>query len=124
MAGFKGKESLCKSRHASPKQVMLLERVFAVEPFPTSATRCLLSEVLLRMSPKRVAVWFKNKRARKKEGIPLPHSASLSSFSLSLAARAALGLPEPGYLGTGGCALLTIVGERVSTMPRSPGELY
>ncbi len=68
--GIGGKEILCQRRQASPKQVVLLERVFAAEPFPTSATKRRLSEVL-RMSPKRVAVWFKNKRARKKKGIPL-----------------------------------------------------
>lgn len=66
-----GKDIICKRRYASPKQVVLLEQVFAVEPFPTSATKSRLSKVL-HMSPKCVAVWFKNKRARKKKGVPLP----------------------------------------------------
>jgi hypothetical protein len=74
------KEMLYKRRQASPKQVVLLEQVFAVEPIPTSATKLRLSEVL-NMSPKRVTVWFKNKRARqKKKGIPLPSSSS-SAYS-------------------------------------------
>lgn len=62
-------------RHASPEQVELLEQVFAVEPSPTSGTRFRLSEVL-DMSPKRLAVWFKNKRARQKKGIRRPKRAS------------------------------------------------
>jgi hypothetical protein len=66
-------------RHASPEQVVLLEQVFAVEPIPTSATKFRLSEVL-DMSPKRVAVWFKNKRARQKKGI---RRSKLASSSLS-----------------------------------------
>lgn len=73
------KEVHHQRRHASPEQVVLLEQVFAVEPIPTSATKFRLSEVL-DMSPKRVAVWFKNKRARQKKGIRRP---TLASSSLS-----------------------------------------
>lgn len=73
------REMLYKRRQASPKQVVLLEQVFAVEPIPTSATKLRLSEVL-NMSPKRVTVWFKNKRARqKKKGIPLPNSCTTAT---------------------------------------------
>jgi hypothetical protein len=67
---------VAKRKPATPRQVVLLEQVFAVEPTPTSTTKLRLAEVL-NMSPKRVTVWFKNKRARqKKKGIPLPNSSS------------------------------------------------
>jgi len=60
------KEAAFKRKQATPKQVVLLEQVFAVEPIPGSGTKLRLAEVL-NMSPKRVTVWFKNKRARQKK---------------------------------------------------------
>lgn len=87
------REMLYKRRQASPKQVVLLEQVFAVEPIPTSATKLRLSEVL-NMSPKRVTVWFKNKRARqKKKGIPLPNSCTTATTTATTASTGATSSP-------------------------------
>jgi len=58
-----------KRRQASPKQVAILEQIFMLEPIPSSMTKVKLSR-MLGMTPKRVQIWFKNKRARQKKGKP------------------------------------------------------
>jgi hypothetical protein len=82
-----GKDIICKRRYVSPKQVVLLKRVFAMEPFPMSATKSWLSKVL-HMSPKRVAVWFNTSGHIRRKVSHCPHSTSSLFASLSLATLA------------------------------------
>ncbi len=58
-----------KRKQATPKQVAILEQIFAIEPIPSCVTKIRLSK-LLGISPKKVQIWFKNKRARQKKGKP------------------------------------------------------
>lgn len=53
-------------KRATPEQVAALEQVFAVNTHPNSALKYELSRKL-HMTPRRVQVWFQNKRARLKK---------------------------------------------------------
>jgi len=55
-----------KRKRASPQQVALLENIFTVEPLPNTATKQRISQEL-GMTPRRVTIWFQNKRARLKK---------------------------------------------------------
>jgi hypothetical protein len=55
-----------RRRRATPKQLRVLEKVFALEPFPNAQLKKLLSD-RLDMTVKSVTIWFQNKRARLKK---------------------------------------------------------
>jgi len=55
-----------KRERVTPKQKMVLETVFITEKLPSYQLRDQLSQSL-GMSPKRVQVWFQNKRAKQKK---------------------------------------------------------
>jgi len=64
-SGGGGGKRLKRRERASIEQVAFLERIFALEMLPSAETRAKLAQ-RLGMSPKRVQIWFQNKRARLK----------------------------------------------------------
>jgi uncharacterized membrane protein YgcG len=56
-----------KRKRVNAQQLAVLEECFAVDPMPNTLAKLKLAETL-GMSPKRVQIWFQNKRARLKKG--------------------------------------------------------
>lgn len=56
-----------KRKRVNAQQLAVLEDYFAVDPMPNTLVKLKLAETL-GMSPKRVQIWFQNKRARLKKG--------------------------------------------------------
>jgi hypothetical protein len=56
-----------KRKRVNAQQLAVLEEYFAVDPMPNTLVKLKLAETL-GMSPKRVQIWFQNKRARLKKG--------------------------------------------------------
>jgi len=54
-----------KRQRTNPEQLEILESVYKVEKLPGSELRKELA-VKLKMTPRRVQVWFQNKRAKEK----------------------------------------------------------
>ena len=54
-----------RRKRATTAQLVLLERHFASDTLPSNDTRAALAE-RLGMSPRRVQIWFQNKRAKNK----------------------------------------------------------
>jgi hypothetical protein len=56
-----------KRKRVNAQQLAVLEEYFAADPMPNTLAKLKLAETL-GMSPKRVQIWFQNKRARLKKG--------------------------------------------------------
>ena len=56
-------EKLKQRERATPLQVAFLEKIFALDPLPSAPTRMKLADKL-GMTPKRIQIWFQNRRAR------------------------------------------------------------
>jgi len=71
-----------KRERITPKQKMVLETVFVTQKLPSYQLRDQLSQSL-GMSPKRVQVWFQNKRAKikKSEEFTVPEGEGVGVLS-------------------------------------------
>lgn len=59
------KKATTKRERASWKQRIVLERVFQLNPYPNQETRSQLADQL-GMSPRKVQIWFQNRRTKAK----------------------------------------------------------
>lgn len=106
-----------RRKRATSAQLALLERHFASDTLPSNDTRAALAE-RLGMSPRRVQIWFQNKRAKNKRiqretqqhrqsseealssRIPAEHPITIRGSSLLSIAQAAAPSPHPAPSAT------------------------
>lgn len=66
LVGLHGADHKRKRHRTSPEQLMILEQMFKGNRTPDFETRAKLSKQL-GMTPRRIQIWFQNKRAKMKK---------------------------------------------------------
>jgi len=92
------KNSLKKRKRTSPAQLEVLETIFETDKMPNQTTRLKLAQQL-KMSPRRVQIWFQNKRAKMKRQIGSPRNGIMNFYLTSLlnCEESQVKIPKPKY---------------------------